>query len=150
MKVGSYSEIQGCSRHIDESKVISSLIFAKTYLKLGRSPNLIKIGVNATYGNVRGYYSSNDLTIYVASYLKEQAFYETFFHELVHFKQHQAGWLKETKDSDGKSIYFWKKSNTRGKGYQITCRKTYRKAPHEVQARDLAKRMLSLYLQRPY
>jgi hypothetical protein len=62
------------------------------------------------------------------------------FHELVHCKQYEVGWLKQNKEDE--TIFYWKNKNTKGKGYKIKEWKHYWNSPHERQARDVAKNML--------
>ena len=69
---------------------------------------------------------------------------ETLFHELVHHKQWEEGWLK-IQQINNDTIYFWKKKKTKGKGYKLDNYKSYYNSPHEIQARDLSKRMLEVF-----
>jgi hypothetical protein len=76
-------------------------------------------------------------------FIKDNSLTETIFHEMVHHKQHMENWIK----TDG-IYYYWKKKKPCGKGILIESLSdyaTYWNAPHEVQARAIAKNMMSIW-----
>lgn len=115
---------------------MNPIIYALRYLKINNAPNIEFTDLKS----IDGCFQHSTNTVYINKNLPSESSTLILFHELVHCKQHEIGWLKYHSELP---LYFWKKRNTLGRGRLITSEfKEYYSRPHEIQARDISKNMI--------
>lgn len=118
-------------------KYCAALGWACVYLGIKKKPEIF---FKKEVSTILGRYNSETNVIVIQQGRPEKETLNTLFHELVHCKQFEQGWLKIKGET-----YFWKKSRPQGNGYTIEEYADYYNSPHERQARDVAKNMTNKY-----
>lgn len=130
----------------DEEIWNKALEFAHKYLKIKEMPQ-IGFYEDPFNTNRKGNYDSKNQWININLCLPPKEWQDrdlqlihTLFHELVHHKQVEIGWLKMQDN-----LYFWKKNNTKGQGYYLDSFIKYFNSPHEQQARSISNHMIKIF-----
>lgn len=137
---GYWYHVKYNQKHVIKKAEITgkALKFGLDYLRIEEPPSIeFFYSDNHSHLGLHGRYDFIEKKIFIKGDSFAAKLELILFHELVHHKQFECGFIKNKGQS-----FFWKKSLAKGNSYEVETEKQYRSSPHEIQARAISENML--------